>query len=350
MREFLIDPKRDPEQEYTIHLFEFCNLRCAFCWQNHEDTVGIDTVINKIIPVEKFIKHELMMSVVFNIMGGEVFAPAIYNKELNHAYKTLSKGIQKICERYDKKVRINWVTNLIMSDEGNELLRDLLSWSEHEGIEATITTSYDPRGRFSKTDLERFKQQVIYWGKEIKSFSMLITKPMIKYHLEQGDPYFKHLYDQGYEIYFDYYTPDQHAKYFMPSDTELLKFFKYIIDNYPNCSPVREWIFKKRNYASCRTSKLILQDNTLCQCGNLVQDPKDLVMYSSPIKKKDNSIIENKFLEKYNCASCEFLDRCTLGCFMNHDYKWREELDECVYKLTHRYIEDVRVQRNYIAT
>ncbi len=31
MREFLIDPKRDPEQEYTIHLFEFCNLSCSFC-------------------------------------------------------------------------------------------------------------------------------------------------------------------------------------------------------------------------------------------------------------------------------------------------------------------------------
>ena len=45
MREFLIDPKRDPEQEYTIHLFEFCNLRCAFCWQNHEDTIGIDYVM-----------------------------------------------------------------------------------------------------------------------------------------------------------------------------------------------------------------------------------------------------------------------------------------------------------------
>ena len=80
MREFLIDPKRDPEQEYTIHLFEFCNLRCGFCWQNHNDQVGIDTVINKLVPIEKFIRSELMMSVVFNIMGGEVFAPAIKSR------------------------------------------------------------------------------------------------------------------------------------------------------------------------------------------------------------------------------------------------------------------------------
>ena len=49
MREFLLDPKRDPEQEYTIHLFEFCNLRCAFCWQNHEDTIGTDNVLDKLL-------------------------------------------------------------------------------------------------------------------------------------------------------------------------------------------------------------------------------------------------------------------------------------------------------------
>ena len=53
----------------------------------------------------------MLINVVFNIMGGEVFAPAIYNKQLNQAYKTLSKGIQKICEHYEKKLIINSVTN-----------------------------------------------------------------------------------------------------------------------------------------------------------------------------------------------------------------------------------------------
>ena len=40
MREFLLEKKRDPEQEYTIHLFEYCNLRCSFCWQDHENRIG----------------------------------------------------------------------------------------------------------------------------------------------------------------------------------------------------------------------------------------------------------------------------------------------------------------------
>ena len=81
----------------------------------------------------------------------------------------------------------------------------------------------------------------------------------------------------------------------------------------------------------------------MCQCGNLVQDEKTIKFYSSKIQKNDNSIIENKFLEKYDCVSCEYLDRCSLGCFMQHDYKFREELDECVYKITHRYIDNVQL-------
>jgi len=349
VREFIIDPKRDPEQEYTIHLFEFCNLRCSFCWQNHEDTIGIDNVIDKLPSIEKFISKELRKKVLFNIMGGEVFAPAIYNKELNEGYKLLSKGIQDICKKYNKEFVINWVTNLVTDGIGNLLIHDLLDWSKFKNIPARLTTSYDPRGRFNATDLQIFKDNVEYWKDELTCFSCLMTKSNLEYYLTNNDEYFDYLYKSGKYIYFDYYMPDHAAKHQMPSDELLLKFFKWLVDNYPNTHPVRDWIFNKKNYASCRTSKLVLADGTLCQCGNLTQHPKSLSMYKSPIKRMDNSEIENKFLEKYNCASCEFLDRCTLGCFMNRDYKYLEELNECVFKLTHRYIEDVRVQRGYEA-
>jgi len=73
MREFLLDPKRDPEQEYTIHLFEFCNLRCAFCWQNHEDTIGTENVLDKLPSVEKFISKELMQKVTFNVRHDQCY-------------------------------------------------------------------------------------------------------------------------------------------------------------------------------------------------------------------------------------------------------------------------------------
>ena len=64
MREFLIDPKRDPEQEYTIHLFEFCNLRCNFCWQNHDNKIGVDNVVDKLPSIEKFVSKENSLDLI----------------------------------------------------------------------------------------------------------------------------------------------------------------------------------------------------------------------------------------------------------------------------------------------
>ena len=79
---------------------------------------------------------------------------------LNEGYKLFVKGIQKICDHYNKKCVMNWVSNLVTTEDGNELIRDLISWSREEGIETRLTTSYDPRGRFNKKDFEIFKSNV----------------------------------------------------------------------------------------------------------------------------------------------------------------------------------------------
>ena len=343
MREFIIDRKRDPEQEYTLHLFEYCNLRCSFCWQDHENRVGLDTITEKLKPIEEFLKTEPRESVVFNAMGGEVFAPEIFDLNLLFQYKELIAGIKTLSIKYNKKVKINWVTNLVTDKIA--LIESLLSFSESYGVESQLVTSYDPRGRFNINDFLVFKKNMEYFGKRITCISMLLNSPNIDYILKDKDSYFKKLYDEGYYIYFDYYMPDESADFQAPTDSQLRDVFKHLIDKYPNVHPIADWINNDKNYASCRTSKLVLADGTMCNCGNLVQDEKVIKFYSSKIEKMDNSAIENRFLEKYNCASCEYLDRCTLGCFMQHDYKFREELDECVYKITHRYIDDVRVQR-----
>lgn len=343
MREFIIDRKRDPEQEYTLHLFEYCNLRCSFCWQDHENRVGLDTINEKLKPIEEFLKTEPRESVVFNAMGGEVFAPEIFDLNLLFQYKELIAGIKALSIKYNKKVKINWVTNLVTDKIA--LIESLLSFSESYGVDSQLVTSYDPRGRFNINDFLVFKKNMEYFGKRITCISMLLNSPNIDYILKDKDSYFKKLYDEGYYIYFDYYMPDESADFQAPTDSQLRDVFKHLIDKYPNVHPIADWINNDKNYASCRTSKLVLADGTMCNCGNLVQDEKVIKFYSSKIEKMDNSAIENRFLEKYNCASCEYLDRCTLGCFMQHDYKFREELDECVYKITHRYIDDVRVQR-----
>ena len=342
MREFIIERKRDPEQEYTLHLFEYCNLRCSFCWQDHENRVGIDTITDKLVPIEKFLQAETRESVVFNAMGGEIFAPEIFDENLLQGYKELVLGIKELGIKYNKKVKINWVTNLVTDKIDH--IESLLAFCKDNGVDDYLVTSYDPRGRFNLNDFLLFKKNMEYFGKRVSCISMLLNAPNIDYILKDKDSYFKKLYDEGYYIYFDYYMPDESADFQAPTDTQLRDVFKHLIDKYPNVHPIAEWIENDTNYASCRTSKLVLADGTMCQCGNLVQDEKVIKFYSSKIEKNDNSGIENSFLEKYDCVSCEYLDRCSLGCFMQHDYKFREELDECVYKITHRYIDNVSLR------
>lgn len=343
MRDWILQKKRDTEQEYTLHLFEYCNLRCSFCWQDHTNIDGLNTVIEKLVPIEKFLQTESCASVIFNAMGGEVFAPEVFNDGLLEQYKQLSLGIKKLGEKYNKTVKINWVTNLVTNEI--DRIEDLLSFSVDNNINAQLVTSYDPRGRFNINDFIIFKKNMEYFGKRITCISMLLNAPNIDYILKDRDPYFKFLYNSGYYIYFDYYMPDESAEFQAPTDEQLRDVFKHLIDKYPNVHPINDWIVNDKNYASCRTSKLILADNTMCNCGNLVQDEKVIKFYSSNIKPADNSEIENNFLDKYDCVTCEYLDRCSFGCFMQHDYKFREELDECVYKITHRYIDDVRLRR-----
>lgn len=343
MREFILEKKRDPEQEYTLHLFEYCNLRCGFCWQDHENKKGLDSILDKLEPIEKFLQKEFRKSVVFNAMGGEVFAPDIFDKKLLQSYKDLTKGIKDLCAKYNKSAKINWVSNLV-TDKWDHI-DELLDYSNSIDLPAYLVTSYDAKGRFNILDFEKFRRSMEYFGDRVSCISMLLTSSNIEHLLQDQDSYFKYLYNQGKYIYFDYYMPDSTAPIQQPTDEQLLAVFKHLIDNYPKCDPVKGWIENERNYATCRASKLVLADGTMCQCGNLVQDEKSLKFYTSKIKIMDNSEIENRFLNKYNCVSCEYLDRCGMGCFMQHDYKFREELDECVYKLTHRYIDDVRVQR-----
>jgi sulfatase maturation enzyme AslB (radical SAM superfamily) len=107
MRDLILERKRDPEQEYTLHLFEYCNLRCSFCWQDHENRVGLSNIVDKLEPIEKFLQNETRDSVVFNAMGGEVFAPEIFDDFLLDQYKQLSLGILNLATKYNKQVKIN---------------------------------------------------------------------------------------------------------------------------------------------------------------------------------------------------------------------------------------------------
>jgi sulfatase maturation enzyme AslB (radical SAM superfamily) len=339
MRDIILRNKRGSQQEYTIHLFEFCNLNCQFCWQDHDNKIGLDDISSVLSPIEEFLDSEVKKSVVFNVMGGEIFAPAIYTSELNEVYKKFSLALHTLCTDRGITGLISWVSNLVT--DKNHLIEDLLNYSIDNGISAEITSSYDPRGRFNKKEFKVFKQNVDYWGDRVTGFSCILTKSNIEHYMYRGDKYFDYLYSNGKTINFDYLMPTEVN---MPTNKLLLDFFKFCIDKYPKTEPIQGWINRDNNELSCRTTKVVLAKGigatgevVSCNCGNMEEHPEN---YSSVIEAKSNKHIENSFLKKYDCISCEFFSRCTMGCFMHHDYIKEDDLDECLYKLTHRYIQN----------
>lgn len=335
-RDLLLERKRDPEQEYTLHLFEYCNLSCQFCWQDHSAIEGIDSVPEKIKPIFELLDNEIRSSVAFNIMGGEIFADEVFLK-LYDQYLDLAKALKWKCDQRNIKLKINWVTNLVNSYP--EKVKELLDTCNQLGILSSISTSYDPKGRFNKSQFEIFKNNLYSLKPYIGTVSWLITKTNINYIVNKNDIFFDQLYRDNFYIYFDYYMPDRNWEHSAPSDEDMYSLFLYCIDNYPKVQPIQGWIENDFNFASCRTSKLVIQDGTKCQCGNLVQDEEDLDPYTSKILSNDNKEIEEWFLQKYNCIECSYLSKCSFGCFMERNNKYIERMDECVFKATFDYID-----------
>lgn len=340
----LLRNKWDSSQEYTIHLFEKCNLECSFCWQDHRARDGIESVIERAIQITELLDQEPARHVTFNVMGGEVFDDSIFNDRLQLDYIQFAQIINDHAESLGKQVRIVFVSNLVTHQP--QRVRRLIEVIRNDGIDCRLSTSYDSKGRFKPQQLALFKENVSALADLIDGVSMLMTLPVMRSIQSGKDEYFDLLYKAyGFEIYFDYYTPTTGwvdtplsgttlAESIAPSDVELLKFFEFMLEHYPRTQPFKGWLENSSNPLSCRDTKLLLADGTVCGCGQLHKTSTSIIQfYQGPIHDRDNIAIQDNFVTRQGCASCEHFDRCQLGCFMQQDYLDRERLSECLYRL-----------------
>ena len=333
LAQLLLQRKRDKDQEYTLHLFEKCNLSCGFCWQDHTAMEGVDTVRDKAAVTIELMSKDHHDSFTVNVMGGELFDDSIFDDRLFNDYVNLCLDIHTYVVSVGKSVQFNLVSNLV-TDQPHRV-EALIHSMTALGMVVSLTTSYDVKGRFNRYQLEVFKSNIEYLRPHIACISMLLTKPVIKNIIAGRDLYFDYLYREGFYIYFDYYSPAEDHMVMMPSDKDLLRAFYYLIDNYPNVHPIKDWMQNNSNNMSCRTSKLVLADGTTCLCGNLIADNTHVIQFfKSKIERDDNDGMENTFLNTWDCINCEYFERCTLGCFTQHDFVKRGQLAECPFKLT----------------
>jgi len=329
----VIDGKVVDYAEVVCCLFEHCNLQCAFCPQDHNSIVGANEtdILAKSKKIADWInKNTRSKDFSIHIMGGELFSDKWIDEGFLEIYEKFKDDIASRVIDKDKNIIYNFVSNLVFTKR-----TEVLYFLSKNDLKLSI--SYDPHGRFNPAQLEIFKENLEIFRDYIRMVSVVQTKQNIK-KIIAGDKTFELLYSR-YLVDFDHLLPSTGKKidlFLMPKESEVLEFYKFLIDNFPKCHNIDHFTNgKSNNKMTCTrgNSFTIMPDGSVpFGCSGSVL----LKQYNTP-DLGGTKILEN-FVNKYDCFQCEFFQRCPMTCFIKSDFKHIEEdLDECVFKLAFRY-------------
>lgn len=326
-----IDNKVIDYAEVVVIFFENCNLNCVFCSQDHNSQEYLDekSILEKTKKIIDWINsNNRSQYFKLHIMGGELFQDALIKKSFLEIYQKFIDEIKKSVDP-QKNVVFNFITNLIF--EETESVKKFLN---HNDLKFSI--SYDSNGRFNKEQFEIFKKNVEFFKNEIQMVSLVLTKQNIK-KLIEGDSYYDYLYD-NFVCHWDSFLPSvEISENIMPKESELLSFYKLLVDKYPNTLNADYFLNKKTNRMSCTrgNSLTVLHNNTIpkgCSGSIFLKDGQTENLGSA-------EIVIN-FIKKYDCYSCEYYKNCSFTCFIQNDYKkFERDLNKCVFKEVYKYVE-----------
>lgn len=329
--------------EIVVFLFEHCNFNCSFCFQNHNDITGATRkeIMHKAKMVVDYIKSN-KRSQGFNVqtMGGELFQDIWINKDFLSIYEEYVNFIKSNTGGID--VQINFVTNLAFEKTS----KDVLDFLEKNDLYFII--SYDSRGRFTEKQLITFKENVEIFKNRIKQVGCVSTKQNFEAVIS-GDTMFDYLYSM-FPCVWDSFIPSKKVKNpekIMPKESDMLKFQKHLVDNYPECINIKPFVDDStHNRMSCTrgNSYVIMPNNETpkgCMEAKILKDPISPDLASG-------AIIE-KFLKQYNCLECEFYQKCPFSCFIKNEYsKLERDVGECIFKETFKYAKEKK-KNEYLA-
>jgi hypothetical protein len=332
----IIDNKVIDYAEIVVCLFDHCNLRCIFCPQDHEllDGATEKEILSKVPGIVDWINNNQRSKYFkIHIMGGELFQDQFIKSGFLNYYQSFVNEIKSQIQDPNKIVIFNFITNLVFLET-----QPVLDFIEHNNFK--ISVSYDTKGRFAPGQFEIFKDNIELFMSKIEMISSVMTRQTM-IAITEGDEYYDYLYS-NFTCDWDSFLPSvEKSQFLMPKESESLAFYKTLVRKYPKCLNIRPFVESAtQNKMSCTrgNSYTVMYDNTNptgCSGSALLRDAKT--------KDLGSSKIVSNFMEKYNCFSCEFFQRCPFTCFIKQDYKFLvEDETQCVFKSTFEYSRDLQ--------
>lgn len=281
-------------EEITLILTDDCNLKCDFCnvVNNNVAIHSIDyhTIVSKIDVVSNIIKSTCKNTIAVVLMGGELFQDK-FTDQLINGYQQLLSSIEQLCKQHDKSLQITLMTNMIYKRVDRVI-------AIAKRFNAEVHASFDFVGRFDNTKLIDLwftnAQTFIDSGVQF-SIGLIATKPNVD-RIVNHDPLWNRLveladcYIQPYECTGIESIDDKYRL----TDAEIIKFYLWICDNYPDEKYTRsiiECYNTRTNF--CVQSTYI--DKTCHKCC-------------------DHNKLQKVHFVNHKCFQCQYYDRCPLVC------------------------------------
>ena len=339
--------------EIEICFFTLCGLRCAFCYQDHDDPTGIDSIQDKALQVIDYLKtaNNLKGTISFQMLGGELFEDSIPDNYYEYYFNFVNTIHSWCADNLSPELDwvFTWISNLgFEKDQTEENMKLLFDRLDEIGIPFQISTSWDPTGRPMKFELtSTFHKNLIKFKDRVNIITFILTKQTCDFLLRNEQPYMEFLYE-NFTLQFDYFTPNGNTRRMIPDDIKLWNTLTMLAARYPKLPQITAWRENEVNPISCASlSRVsILPDGSMTACKHLQYRPED---FNTPLDFHSNASIIEKYITKKECLGCEYFNRCTLGCFLADDHKaFGKYLNECYMKKVFRFIDQRYGEQNAI--
>jgi sulfatase maturation enzyme AslB (radical SAM superfamily) len=328
----LIRSKVVDYSEIVVNFFDYCNMKCSFCPQDHSSIEGMtrEEILSKVPFIINYIQNTESNEILLHLMGGELFQDELIDRGFLQYYTEFIHLLESQKPK-NKKLTYNFITNLVFTR-----IVEVKSFCNKHDLKIAI--SYDPVARFTKKQLLQFKANVEVFKSYIRIVSCVMTKQNMS-AIIRGDEYFTYLYN-NFDCHWDHLlVGDSLLDIMMPKQSEVYEFYRHLVDNYPKTLNMLQFVEKtiKTNKMGCTrgNSFTILSDNSIpkgCSGSVILKDATTEDIGST-------KIIDN-FIQQNDCLSCEYYSRCNLTCFVNNDYKKIvKDIEGCVYKKVFEYAD-----------
>ena len=337
--------------EIACMMFENCNLKCKFCFENHiNKTIDTDYIRNIPDIIDKHFTHEYekykdqIQTVYIMLWGGEVFYDALSDEVFDSYYDFVDKTNELFATKFSTvKVQFSWLTNGVFKRIDRVL--DIVMYSK--GI---INFSYDPVNRFST---ERQRDLMANNAKLFKSFcgdkvSITLTKDSIKGFIEK-DYLLKVFNDLGYNLDVNYYIANPNWKDLLATDDEIASFFIWAINNKLYNMKVLEKIFRsylgqrQSPYCNCLWCSQITHGEwsiDCAKCSSVLPASDFYGRYVDEMTEENtNQIKASLGIMKRGCLYCKYYNICQYPCWISivfHGFK----SENCFYKQIYEYLDN----------